>query len=50
VPEPKAPAVPKGDVDCGDFSTKAEAQPYLLPGDPHKLDMNNDGIACDNLP
>ncbi len=50
-PQPKpTPAVPKGDVDCSDFSTKAEAQPYLLPGDPHRLDRDNDGVACDSLP
>ena len=47
---PMAPAFPKGDVDCGDFTTQAEAQAYLLPGDPHRLDRDNDGIACETLP
>jgi micrococcal nuclease len=50
VPSPKAPALPKGDVDCGDFATRAEAQAYLLPGDPHRLDADGDGQACDRLP
>ncbi len=49
-PSPKAPALPKGDVDCGDFATRAEAQAYLLPGDPHRLDRDGDGQACDSLP
>jgi len=38
------------DYDCSDFSTQAEAQEYLLPGDPHRLDGDNDGIACEDLP
>lgn len=38
------------DLDCGDFSTQEEAQGYLLPGDPHRLDADNDGIACETLP
>jgi len=50
-PGPKRPpTVAKGDVSCGDFYTNAEAQPYLLPGDPHKLDRDKDGVACDSLP
>ncbi len=49
--EPKqAPAILTGDVDCGDFATQAEAQAYLLPGDPHRLDADGDGQACDSLP
>ncbi len=49
--QPKqAPAAPaRGDVDCSDFSSWEEAQSYLLPGDPHKLDRDGDGSACDNL-
>jgi micrococcal nuclease len=49
--QPKqAPAAPAGgDVDCSDFSSWEEAQSYLLPGDPHKLDRDGDGSACDNL-
>jgi Excalibur calcium-binding domain len=38
------------DYDCADFSTQAEAQEYLLPGDPYRLDGDNDGIACEDLP
>jgi len=44
-----APATPTGDVDCSDFSSSAEAQSYLLPGDPYRLDADNDGRACDSL-
>ena len=39
-----------GDLDCGDFGTQAEAQAHLFPGDPHRLDADDDGIACDSLP
>lgn len=35
-----------GDKDCSDFSTQAEAQKSLLPGDPHRLDRDDDGVAC----
>ncbi len=37
---------------CKDFKTKAEALLVLksFPGDPHKLDRNKDGIACQTLP
>lgn len=38
------------DLDCSDFSTQEEAQGHLLPGDPHGLDADNDGIACESLP
>src|SRR5262249_27385690 len=38
------------DYDCSDFSTQAEAQQYLLPGDPYNLDGDNDGVACESLP
>lgn len=38
------------DVDCSDFSTRAEAEQYLLPGDPHRLDADDDGIPCETLP
>ena len=48
-PQSAAPATSKGDVDCSDFSSSAEAQDYLLPGDPYRLDADNDGQACDNL-
>lgn len=48
-PAPSAPSA-SGDLDCSDFSTQAEAQKYLLPGDPHRLDADGDGVACDSLP
>jgi hypothetical protein len=38
------------DYDCSDFATQEEAQEHLLPGDPHGLDGDNDGIACESLP
>jgi hypothetical protein len=40
----------EGDLyDCEDFTTPAEAQAQLLPGDPYGLDADNDGTACDEL-
>jgi hypothetical protein len=38
------------DYDCANFSTQAEAQEYLLPGDPYRLDGDGDGVACEDLP
>ena len=40
------------DCNCSDFSTQAEAQQVLnaFSGDPHRLDGDNDGIACESLP
>ncbi|HEU4904775.1 MAG TPA: excalibur calcium-binding domain-containing protein [Solirubrobacterales bacterium] len=38
------------DLDCADFATQEEAQEHLLPGDPHRLDGDNDGVACETLP
>lgn len=43
-----------GDKDCGDFATWQEAQAfYEAQGgpaqDPHKLDSDGDGIACESL-
>lgn len=46
-----------GDIyNCSDFSTQAEAQTCydycksLGHGDIHRLDVNNDGMACESLP
>ncbi|MFP5020258.1 excalibur calcium-binding domain-containing protein [Pseudonocardia phyllosphaerae] len=36
------------DRDCRDFSSQAEAQAALRPGDPERLDADDDGIACEN--
>lgn len=41
------------DRDCKDFRTHDEAQAFYLgsrPGDPHRLDPNRDGAACQSLP
>lgn len=45
-----APAAHAIDYDCADFANQAEAQEYLSPGDPHRLDADNDGVACESLP
>lgn len=40
------------DVDCSDFDTEAEAQRFFEengPGDPHFLDADGDGRACEAL-
>lgn len=41
------------DRDCSDFETQPEAQRFFRrhqPGDPHRLDGNGDGVACESLP
>jgi hypothetical protein len=40
-----------GDLDCADFSTQEEAQAEFDsdPSDPHNLDADDDGIACEEL-
>jgi len=40
------------DYNCSDFSRQREAQAVLNtdPSDPHKLDRNKDGVACESLP
>ncbi|NBC31122.1 MAG: hypothetical protein GVY13_00425 [Alphaproteobacteria bacterium] len=38
------------DLNCPDFRYQENAQVFLLPGDPHRLDGDNDGIACESLP
>lgn len=42
----------QGDRDCPDFSSQAEAQTFFesAPDDVHRLDADNDNIACENLP
>jgi hypothetical protein len=47
---PGAAAAQHRDYDCADFATQAEAEEYLLPGDPYNLDADNDGIACEDNP
>lgn len=51
---PKAQFVGE-DKDCGDFKTHDEAQAFFITQggpsqDPHKLDQDKDGIACETLP
>jgi hypothetical protein len=41
------------DCDCEDFDCLEEAQTFynmVSPGDPHELDADGDGIACESLP
>ncbi|KKR39546.1 MAG: hypothetical protein UT72_C0006G0005 [Candidatus Woesebacteria bacterium GW2011_GWB1_40_101] len=43
------------DKDCSDFSTHEEAQQFFVSqggpsSDPHKLDQDKDGLACESLP
>jgi hypothetical protein len=43
-----------GDYDCGDFASHAEAQAFFEAeggpwSDPHKLDRDGDGLACESL-
>jgi endonuclease YncB( thermonuclease family) len=50
-PDPAAGA----DRDCGDFSTQADAQSFFIDAggprnDPHRLDADGDGVACESLP
>jgi micrococcal nuclease len=42
----------QSDCDCNDFATQVEAQAVLdgIPGDPHFLDGDSDGVACKALP
>ena len=40
----------QADRDCSDFSSQEEAQEFYErngPGDPHRLDRDKDGIACE---
>lgn len=50
-PDPTDP--PAGDeLNCDDFATQEDAQAEFDkdPSDPHGLDADNDGIACEGLP
>jgi hypothetical protein len=45
-----APSMFTVDRDCGDFRTQAEAQAFFRAagaGDPHRLDRDSDGRACE---
>lgn len=47
-PSPSVPA----DLDCADFASQGEAQAVYDadPSDPHGLDADGDGVACETLP
>ena len=54
-PHPTPPEMEEPDRDCSDFDTWAEAQAFYKAAggptsDPHNLDSNGDGIACESLP
>ncbi|MBB5517492.1 excalibur calcium-binding domain-containing protein [Amphiplicatus metriothermophilus] len=47
-----APSPRGADMDCGDFPSWEAAQSFFRasgPGDPHRLDADNDGVACESL-
>lgn len=53
-PQPTQANLPdcvSSDCNCSDFNSQAEAQAVFnaFPGDPHGLDRDNDGIACESL-
>lgn len=49
-----SPATAFVDKDCSDFPTQRKAQKFFKKHnprqDPHGLDADNDGIACESLP
>jgi micrococcal nuclease len=55
-PQSDLPYDPNGpDRDCSDFATQDEAQRFFIAAggpdrDPHRLDGDHDGIACESLP
>ncbi len=51
-PTDNLPACVQNDCDCSNFATQAEAQQVFdaFPGDPHRLDGDKDGAACESLP
>lgn len=51
-PSTKQPNNRSGDHDCSDFGTWLKAQRFYEktgPGDPQRLDADNNGIACEAL-
>lgn len=48
------PASAFRDRDCADFKTQAQAQRFYERHnprrDPHRLDADRDGLACEDLP
>lgn len=49
---PPLPPCVDDQCHCGDFIAQAQAQVVLdaLPGDPHNLDGDGNGLACETLP
>jgi hypothetical protein len=50
-----APSASAADKDCSDFATQKAAQIFFLKNggpsrDPHRLDAEGDGIACESNP
>jgi len=48
-----SPGSRSGDQECSDFNTHRQAQAFFerhQPGDPHRLDGDGDGQACESLP
>lgn len=51
-PSPRSNNFGGGDKDCSDFDTWLDAQIFFERNgahDPHRLDADNDGIACEHL-
>lgn len=51
-PQPGSQFTCAGDLyNCGDFRNRTELMAYFnaCPGDPSKLDGNNDGVPCESL-
>lgn len=51
---PAVPALAFRDRDCSDFKTQKKAQKFFKKNggprkDPHRLDSDKDGIACEEL-
>lgn len=46
-PSGTAPHPPPPDVDCSDFPALGNLQDWYFPGDPHRLDADDDGLACE---
>ena len=51
-PDHNLPACVQNDCNCSNFATQTEAQMVLntFSGDPHRLDGDKDGVACEALP
>lgn len=52
IPDSTVESNPNNDYNCSDFDSQAKAQSLLDsdPSDPHQLDRDQDGVACESLP